>query len=192
MKKGGLRLKDNLRLLFSGNSWVSIVFYILIFYLLIFYVIMPSLYLFTPVSDISAVVSGSMVHSYPAIQITYYDWLSSHGFNSSVIKTWPFQNGIPIGSIAIAYKTPASSIKVGDVIIYYTSYDGLDEDIIHRVVNETVINGTYYYTTKGDANPYSLPFEYNIPYSDVVGVVKNVIPYLGYPKYFVYLLSKSI
>ncbi len=186
------KLRRLLRYILSGNNWESIVFYIIIFYLIIFYAAMPAVYAFTPLSDVSAVVSGSMVHSYPAIQVTYYDWLQLHGFNSSTTSAWPFKNGIPVGSIAIAYKVPPSSIKVGDVIIYYTSYDGLDEDIIHRVINETIVNGSYYYTTKGDANPYSLPFEYNVPYSSVVGKVEYVVPYLGYPKYAEYLLSRYI
>ncbi|MCL5017036.1 MAG: S26 family signal peptidase [Candidatus Parvarchaeota archaeon] len=172
------KLRRLLRYILSGNNWESIVFYIIIFYLIIFYAAMPAVYAFTPLSDVSAVVSGSMVHSYPAIQVTYYDWLKLHGFNSSITSAWPFKNGIPVGSIAIAYKVPPSSIKVGDVIIYYTSYDGLDEDIIHRVINET--------------NPYSLPFEYNVPYSSVVGKVEYVVPYLGYPKYAEYLLSRYI
>ncbi len=178
--------------LLKGESSLSILLYLVIFYIVFVYVALPSVYAFTPVSYISAVVSGSMVHKEPQINTTYYGWLSSHGFNMSQVSKWPFSNGINIGSLAIAYKVPASQIKVGDVIIYHINYEGLDEDIIHRVVNETVVNGTYYYTTKGDANPFSLPFEYNIPYKHVVGKVEYVIPDLGYPKYFLYTLSQYI
>ncbi|MGC8533461.1 MAG: signal peptidase I [Candidatus Parvarchaeum sp.] len=180
------------RKLVAGNSPYSIIFYIVVFYILFVYVALPSVYAFTPISYVSAVVSGSMVHQEPEINSTYYGWLESHGYNMSAVKNWPFPNGIDIGSLAIAYKVPPYKIKVGDVIIYHINYDGLNEDIIHRVVNETEINGTYYYTTKGDANPFSLPFEYNIPYSHVVGKVEYVIPYLGYPKYLIYSLSQDL
>jgi hypothetical protein len=178
--------------LFKGESVYSILLYIIIFYFVFVYVAIPSVYAFTPVRDISAVVSGSMVHQEPQINSTYYGWLKSHGFNMTAVSKWPFSNGINIGSIAVADKVLPSQIKVGDVIIYHINYDGLDENIIHRVINETEINGSYYYTTKGDANPFSLPFEYNIPYNHVVGEVEYTIPYLGYPKYLLYSLSKYI
>lgn len=178
--------------LLKGESVYSILLYIVILYVVFVYVALPSVYAFTPVSYISAVVSGSMVHQEPQINSTYYGWLESHGFNMSQVSAWPFPNGISIGSLAVAYKVPPSQIKVGDVIIYHINYEGLDEDIIHRVVNETDINGSYYYTTKGDANPFSLPFEYNVPYSHIVGEVEYVIPYIGYPKYLIYSLSQYL
>jgi signal peptidase I len=178
--------------LVGGDSVYSIIFYLVVFYIAFVYILLPSVYAFTPVSYISAVVSGSMVHQEPQINSTYYGWLKVHGFNMSTVNSWPFFNGIPVGSIAVAYKALPSQIRVGDVIIYHINYEGLNEDVIHRVVNETEINGTYYYTTKGDANPFSLPFEYNVPYSHLVGKVEYVIPYLGYPKYVMYSISQGV
>lgn len=183
-------LKGVYRFMFSGNSIFSIILYILIFYFAFVYLVIPAVYAYTPISYISAVVSGSMEHNFPQIQYTYYDWLSQHGIKNA--SSFPFSGGISIGSLAIAYKVPASQLEVGDVIIYHIDYKGLDEDIIHRIINVTEINGSYYYTTKGDANPYSLPFEINVPYSHVVGEVQTVIPYLGYPKYIAYVLSSYI
>ena len=170
----------------------SILFYIVVVYLIFIYVALPAAYAFTPVSDISAVVSGSMEHNQPAIQFTYYQWLSQEGFNSSVTSHWPFQNGINVGDMVIAYKSDPQQINVGDVIIFVAAYQGASEEVIHRVVNVSVINGTYYYTTKGDANAGSFPFEYDIPYKDIIGKVNTVVPFLGYPKYIEYLLSTLI
>lgn len=192
MEKSAGKLKSSLSYLVSANNVYSVLFYLVLFYLLFVYVAIPAVYTFTPVSYISSVVSSSMDHSSPTIQLTYYDWLSQHGFNSSVTSKWPFQSGIPIGSLAVAYKTLPSQIKVGDVIIYDANYLGKNEEIIHRVINVTIINGTYYYTTKGDANPASLPFEFGIRYSQIVGKVNTVIPYLGYPRYLLYLLGSII
>lgn len=180
------------RKLVNGESPYSVLFYIAVFYVLFAYVALPSVYAFTPVSYVSAIVSGSMVHQAPQINSTYYGWLLAHGFNMSSVAKWPFSAGINTGSLAVAYRVSPSSIKIGDVIIYHINYEGLNEDIIHRVVNETEINGTYYYTTKGDANPFSLPFEHSIPYSHVVGKVEYAIPYLGYPKYLLYLVLKNL
>lgn len=178
--------------IFSGNTYYSIIFYLVLFYILFVYVALPSVYALTPVSYISAVVSGSMDHSVSTIQLTYNDWLSQHGFNSSVASNWPFHDGISVGSLVVSYKATPTQIKVGDIIIYNANNAGSTEEIIHRVINETEINGTYYYTTKGDANPDSLPFEIDIPYSSVIGEVQTVIPYLGYPKYLLYTLGNLI
>lgn len=181
-------LSDTVR----GKNALSIVFYIVVFYLVFSYAVLPSVYALTPVSYVSAVVSGSMIHDPATIQLTYYDWLSQNGFNSSETAGWPFQNGIDIGSFVVAYKVQPSQISVGDVIIYKIDYNGVREEVIHRVVNESEVNGTFYYTTKGDANPASYPFEINIPYSSVIGRVGTAVPYLGYPRYALYALGRLV
>lgn len=192
MKINKKKLKAFAKSLLSGETYYSIIFYIILFYLLFVFVAIPAVYAFSPVSYISAVISPSMEHISPEIQITYNQWLSQNGFNSSVVSSWPFQNGINIGDLVIAYKASPSQIKVGDIIIYTATYEGETEQIIHRVINETDINGSYYYTTKGDANPASLPFEIKIPYDKVIGVVGTDIPYLGYPRYLLYALGNLI
>jgi signal peptidase I len=184
--------KPFIKSIFSGNTYYSIIFYIVLFYLLFVFVALPAVYAFSPISYISAVVSSSMDHSSSTIQLTYNDWLVQNGFNSSVTNAWPFSNGISLGSLVIVYKVNANQIKIGDVIVYNANYQGTTEQIIHRVINETEINGTYYYTTKGDANPVSLPFEINVPYSSVIGEAGYSIPYLGYPKYILYTIGNSI
>ncbi len=178
-----------IRQLFYGDSVISIIFYIILLYFIFSYIFFPAVYAFTDVGYISAVVSSSMSHSSPTINYTYNHWLSSHGFTENQTSGWPFSDGIGVGSIAVAYKVPPQQIKIGDVIIYKADVDGTYEEVIHRVINETEINGTFYYTTKGDANPAPLPFEHNIPYSKVLGEVKTVIPYLGYPRYILYKLG---
>lgn len=181
--------RKTIKYLFGANSIVSIIIYLIIFYFLFEYAIFPLIYTYTDISYISSVVSTSMSHNSQTINYTFYSWLSEHGFNLTYVSKWPFINGISVGSLVIAYKVPPSQIKVGDIIIYNADIDGTSEEIIHRVINETVINGTYYYTTKGDANPEPLYFEYNIPYKDVIGKVETVIPYLGYPRYILYKLG---
>ncbi|MCW1301618.1 MAG: signal peptidase I [Candidatus Parvarchaeota archaeon] len=175
-----------------GENLYSLIFYLVVFYILLTYAVFPMTYSLTSVSDISAVISPSMVHQEPQINATFYGWLYDHGFNMSQVARWPFQGGLSVGSLVVAFKTPADDIKVGDIIIYRADVNGEELDVIHRVINETVIDGSYYFTTKGDANPYPLSFEYNIPYSAVVGKVDTVIPYLGYPRYIAYLIVHDL
>ncbi|MBE5730003.1 signal peptidase I [Candidatus Parvarchaeota archaeon] len=181
-----------LKKMLLGENIYSLIFYLVIFYVLLAYVIFPATYTFTPISDVSAVISSSMVHQQPQINVTYYGWLQSHGFNMSQVAEWPFPNGLPLGSLVVAYKVPANDIKIGNIIIYRADVNGEYIDVIHRVINETVVNGVYHFTTKGDANPYPLSFEYNVPYNEVVGKVVLSIPYLGYPRYLVYLLFSGL
>ena len=93
------------------------------------------------------------------------------------------------GDLVFAYKAPPDAIKVGDIIIY----EGIDKRlIIHRVIEVKVINGKYYYVTKGDNNDipdilqFTGPNRAGVPYDRVKGVVFSIdktvfkIPYLGY------------
>lgn len=93
------------------------------------------------------------------------------------------------GDVVFSYRKPPESIGVGDVIIYEGSAGKL---IIHRVVDVKVINGEYYYVTKGDNNlmvdivEFSGPNRAGVPYERVKGVVASIgdfvvkVPYIGY------------
>ncbi len=167
------------------NPWIYYVIWIIVAIIAIelaFFLI----YTFSPISDIAVVVSSSMVHS--NANLTFYGWLEFHGFSLNQIKSWPFQNGINPGDIVIAFKTNPSEIKVGDVIIFNSPVG----QIIHRVIYIYKNSSGVYFTTKGDANPYIISFERNFSASKVVGVVKIVIPYVGYPKYLIQLLIDKL
>lgn len=48
-----------------------------------------------------------------------------------------------------------NTVEVGDIVIYDASW--FSEPVIHRVVNISTINGSKYYTIKGDNNPVADP-----------------------------------
>ena len=83
---------------------------------------------------------------------------------------------------------------VGDVIVFDASHlvsscrdVSQSVPIVHRIVAEKIVNGNYFYATKGDHNPTS-DAGYNcigndfgwIPSSDVLGVVVFDIHYIGW------------
>lgn len=93
------------------------------------------------------------------------------------------------GDLVFAYKPKPEHIRIGDIIIY----EGLDGRlVIHRVIEIRIVNGKYYYVTKGDNNElpdiyqFSGPGRIGIPYERVKGIVISFdhtvlkIPYLGY------------
>ncbi len=165
------KIKRLYHFIFVEDSWISYVVFTIIAYLILKYAFLPGILYASGLSDISAIVSGSMTHN-PNTNYTFKEWLIFHGYNYS--KKWPYQNGIKIGSVVLIKKVPEKEIKVGDVIMYKVG----NIEIVHRVINKS--DG--YFQTKGDANPYMLPFEYKVKYSQIKGKVVGVIPYLGWPK----------
>ena len=73
--------------------------------------------------------------------------------------------------------------KDGDIIVFNAS--GLwekapKEPIVHRVVEKWKNGSVWYFRTKGDANPKVDPSA--IPEDRILGIVKRVIPYVGWGK----------
>lgn len=79
------------------------------------------------------------------------------------------------GDAVIIEKTSVSIIKVGDII----AFNNNKQIVTHRVVKIKEDGNTMYFYTKGDANN-SIDAEYVIQ-ENVIGIVKNVIKYVGYP-----------
>lgn len=73
--------------------------------------------------------------------------------------------------------------KSGDVIVFNAQWTGApQEPIVHRVINKYQVNDTYFFDTKGDANPF--PDPESVSEKDVIGVVIGGIPYIGWIKIF--------
>ena len=177
MKK---ELKRIYHFIFVEDSWISYLVFTILAYIILKYAVLPGALYATGLTDISAIVSSSMTHN-PDTNYTYKQWLIFHGYNYS--ENWPYKNGIKVGSVVLVKKVPEDKIHVGDVIMYKVG----NYEIVHRVINKS--DG--YFQTKGDANPYMLPFEYKVSYSQVRGKVIGVVPYLGWPKVLLtYLILK--
>ena len=99
------------------------------------------------------------------------------------------------GMIVVGSGSMSGELEVGDAIVYeeYTNqfidvgdilvFKKDDVLVIHRVVEKTTINGVVRYITKGDANE-SEDAGY-ITKSDIVGITKLRILYIGYPSILV-------
>jgi signal peptidase len=79
-----------------------------------------------------------------------------------------------------------NKLKIGDIIVFKTpgvSTDGEHKVIVHRIaqiLNADSTNGERVIRTKGDANPYSIPYlDYPIKEEDYIGKVVYVIPKVG-------------
>ena len=73
--------------------------------------------------------------------------------------------------------------KTGDIIVFDAQglWSGAPlEPIVHRVIGKYNISDTWYFLTKGDANPSADPQP--VPESRIIGVVVGRIPYIGWVK----------
>lgn len=132
-----------------------------------------------------AVVSGSMCVPYDG---------NCNGWDH------PFAHTLHIGDLLIVQGVNPSSLNANypysDIIVFHEPGNP-NELIVHRIVNETEINGKLYFYTKGDGNvgsvgykwpttPPALTPEYGIDSFDpvsqdlVVGKVIMRIPWLGH------------
>ena len=173
-------LKNFWNFIWHGTSIYSYVAFF-IFAIVVLNVVYP-LFLFllshtVGINDVVAVVTGSMVHD-ASVSQTYYAYMQELGFTPQQLQSFPHNNGLNMGDLLLVWKKKPEEIKVGDVIVFKMQ----DYLIIHRVIKIDVVDGEYYYTTKGDHNPGSIASEINITYDRVKGVAGNRIPFLGIPK----------
>lgn len=100
-------------------------------------------------------------------------------------------NQFKFGSFVIATDSMTGEMNKGDVVIY-ERYDGQiinvgeviafernDSVTVHRVIDIKIINGEYRIYTKGDTNED--PDAGYVRVTDIVGLVNQKVPYLGFP-----------
>ena len=95
------------------------------------------------------------------------------GFTPTIIASGSMQPTLNPGDIAIVVSTPSATIKVGDIIQYYTA----EEPIIHRVIDKYEAGGTLWFITQGDAN--NAP-DNPVNQRQVTGKALFIIPKLGW------------
>jgi hypothetical protein len=159
----------------KGESVLSYAFFIIVTYLAFRFVLFPGFLLVTGLSDVVAIMSESMEHVGNE-DAYYYQYFETNGYNRSVVDAFPYTTGLYVGDVLLVKET--NNYSVGDVVIYYSPEFG--NKIIHRIVSTDPI------VTKGDNNPRSLFFEYNV--TQIVGRPVLKIPFLGLPRWLLYKL----
>jgi len=95
------------------------------------------------------------------------------GFTPSVIASGSMAPTLNPGDVAIIISVPPRTIRIGDVIQYYTA----DMMIIHRVIDTYRAGGTRWFITKGDANTEP---DDPVNQNQVIGKSVFTIPQLGW------------
>jgi len=85
------------------------------------------------------------------------------------------------GDLLVLQGRASEDISVGDIIVYEDDWYP-NAPIVHRVVEIQVVEETYYFFTRGDANHANDIGNRTI--DEIVGVVVYKIPYLGHVSMF--------
>jgi signal peptidase I len=187
---------SSLRKPWKNNTVQTAVVLVLIVSVVLGFWFGSQLVLNTKIPPALAVVSGSMCIPYGG---GCYDfWVSVNH---------PFARTLHRGDIIIIQgvdpKTLNANYPNSDIIVF-TSPMNPPELIVHRIIGKTEVNGTLYFSTKGDGNgnkwpetpKYSLdPWDYNnppgVPQNLIMGKVIMRIPWIGWIAIFMQNATKN-
>ena len=125
------------------------------------------------------------------IYVIYIKVLESQGrlgdakFNFYTILTQSMYPTIEAGDIIVTYKNSDDIYNTKDIITFVSPSDPVT--ITHRIIEVSMVNGEYYYRTKGDHN--NTADRQVIPSDNVIGRVVLRIPKAGYIQQF--LVSRT-
>ena len=94
---------------------------------------------------------------------------------------------IPIGSLAVATRTDAMTVAVGDVVTIRADSGVI---VTHRVSRVVDLSERRFFEMKGDAN--QSPDGALVPARELVGAVGQYVPYAGYAQVFLSTLPGMI
>lgn len=96
----------------------------------------------------------------------------------SMVPTLNVGDLIVVQGIQNASEVNVAPRPDGTIIVFHKSNDP-GELIVHRAIEKEFRNGTWYFTTRGDANSGSASWETEFPQSQVVGKVVGIVPWIG-------------
>ena len=97
------------------------------------------------------------------------------------IATGSMEKELMVGDVAIIKKCKANDVNVGDIIEYSMG----DFTVIHRIIEKTQKNGSYFFVTKGDNN--NTRDKEEVREDQLIGKVVFKIRYVGYPAVWLHI-----
>src|SRR5262249_881890 len=101
------------------------------------------------------------------------------GFKSAPMLSASMRNVMPVGSLVIVKPVSATSVHVGEVVMFKAP--GYNGDYTHRIHSITKTKNGLVFTTKGDQNPEVDPWRLrSIDGRGHFGKLVADVPYVGY------------
>ena len=153
--------------------------------IILYFFIQISLTVATGVDNpISVVISGSMDHHGASLDEWWMEKgheYAPYGVTKLEFSQFPYANGFERGDILLIKGVSATSISVGDVIVFTRDSDEIP--VVHRVVEITMVGGVRYFLTKGDFNSVADNYHdgetIGVHESRIIGRVGGIIPSVG-------------
>ncbi|MBI3034464.1 signal peptidase I [Candidatus Woesearchaeota archaeon] len=201
-------LRKTWHFIWEDNSILSWAVNVILAFILIKFIVLPGLGLgLGTTHPIVAVVSGSMEHKIAALPNDaqcaprlcdrvfrearnvdfdeYWQVCGNFYLEKNISKekfsAFPMKDGFNTGDLILLRGARPEEISAGDVIVFTGQRP---DPIIHRVVQKEILDGKYYFTTKGDHNQVSSEDigEIRIPADRIIGKSAMKVPFLGYIK----------
>jgi hypothetical protein len=185
MGKFSVTAKKVWHFIWNDNSIWSWLINAVLAFIIIKFLVYPGLGLVLQTNHpVVAVISDSMQHT--SDFDSWWDSMSSVYANFNITKDefrrFEMSNGFSKGDLIILHGKKPDKIDAGTIIVFDRQIPGQPEPVIHRVVKKTMIEGTYYFSTKGDKNFNQLAEEKQINQNRILGTAWIKIPYVGYVK----------
>ena len=172
----------------SFKGWIISIIFIFIVIKFIFF---PVLSLTTGTKLPLAIVESCSMYHKGNLFSNYDSWWTRHEnkyFNFQLdkeeFKNFIFKNGFSKGDILFIIKAKPEKLKPGDVIIFN---GGIQNPIIHRVINVKRENEEYIFSTMGDNNNGQLSVEKEISSDQLIGkAMFRITPSFGWAKLIFY------
>ena len=172
----------------SIKGWIFSVIFLFVFIKFIFF---PILSLATGTSLPLAIVESCSMYHKGDILGDFNSWWTRHEskyepfkINNENFSDFSLKKGFNKGDILFITGTKPEKLEVGDVIIFDA---GQRNPIIHRIVNITMKDGDYSFSTMGDNNNGQLSVEKAISSEQLVGKASfRLAPLLGWVKLIFY------
>ncbi len=172
----------------SFKGWIISLVFIFILIKLIFF---PLLNLVTGTTMPLAIVETCSMHHQGTIFSNFDNWWERHEnkyqdiqITKENFKEFKLKNGFTKGDILFIVKAKPKKLEKGDIIIFNANREN---PIIHRIINITQENETYYFSTLGDNNNGQLKIEKKISEDRIIGKAYfRLVPYIGWMKLVFY------
>ena len=198
--KSRKKIKDLLKkfwfLLWKDDSLKGLIFSIVIIFIFIKFIFFPSLSFITGTTLPLAIVESCSMYHQGNLLSDYDEWWQNHdekysrfGIEKQEFKNFIFKSGFNKGDILFIIGANSEKLKVGDVVIFTA---GVNNPVIHRIIEIENQNGDFIFSTIGDNNNGQLNFEKDISEDRIIGkAVFKILPYVCWVKLIFFEGSKS-
>lgn len=185
-------------LLWQDNSLKGWIFSLVFIFIFIKFVFFPVVGLVSGSSLPLAIVESCSMYHKGDLFSNFNSWWQGHesyyekwNISKSEFESFRFDNGFDKGDIMFVVGTKPQNVRIGDIIVF--NPPGRTTPIIHRVMNVSVEDGVYYFSTLGDNNMGGqFSFENGINQDELVGkAVFKVFPFVGWAKQFFFEVAKE-